>query len=71
MDIIWIILLAIAVIYILQQKKQQKTEDTATPIQERVYPYAKKMLLTKAEYSFYKIICYSYDAITQFQFIFK
>lgn len=60
MDIILILLLVAAVVYILLQKKQQATAEPnpnpEKPVQERVYPYAKKMLLTKAEYSFYKIL---------------
>lgn len=58
MDIILIILLIIAVLYIVQQKKTQAASEATTekPVKERVYPYARKMLLTKAEYSFYKIL---------------
>ena len=58
MEIFLIVLLIIAAAYILLQKKQQAPTESnpEQPVKERVYPYAKKMLLTKAEYSFYKIL---------------
>ena len=61
MEIFLIILLVIAIIYIYLQKQQKTTNTTPEgeidkAAQERIYPYAKKMLLTKAEYSFYKIL---------------
>lgn len=60
MDFLLLLIIAILLIILHQKTKtqtnQQQTETTETPNQETLYPYAKKHLLSKAEYAFYQVL---------------